>query len=41
MTIEYAKKNFNKKMVEMACLGLDFDIQGRGQFYKEPLPTFL
>ncbi|KAF2687247.1 class I glutamine amidotransferase-like protein [Lentithecium fluviatile CBS 122367] len=39
MVMEYAIGNFNQKMVELACLGLDFDIKGRTQFYKEPLPT--
>ncbi|KAJ4316312.1 hypothetical protein N0V94_005521 [Neodidymelliopsis sp. IMI 364377] len=36
MMIEYTHRNFNKKIVEMGCLGLDFDFEGRSQFYKTP-----
>jgi hypothetical protein len=37
MVIEYAHQNFNEKIVEMACVGLDFEFEGRSQFYKRPL----
>lgn len=36
MVIEYTHQNFNKKVVEMGCVGLDFDFEGRSQFYKTP-----
>lgn len=38
--IEYATKNFNEKMVELACAGLDFEFKERSQSYKEPLKAF-
>ncbi|CAO2647800.1 Nn.00g087220.m01.CDS01 [Neocucurbitaria sp. VM-36] len=38
MFIEYTHQNFDKKIVEMGCMGLDFDFHGRSQFYKAPLP---
>lgn len=37
MVIEYTCQNFNRKVVEMGCVGLDFDFEGRSQFYKTPL----
>lgn len=37
MVIEYAAQNFNTKVVEITCLGLDFNFEGRSQFYKAPL----
>lgn len=39
MTIEYALQNFNDKLVEIACNGLEFETKNRSQFYKEPLPV--
>jgi hypothetical protein len=39
MTIEYALANLNKKLVELSCMGLAFETEGRDQFYKGPLPT--
>ena len=39
MTIEYAAKNFDQRLVELSCRGLDFDFEGRSQLYKEPLHT--
>lgn len=27
----------NKKIVELSCVGLDFDLHGRSEFYKKPL----
>ncbi|RYO02204.1 hypothetical protein AA0120_g611 [Alternaria tenuissima] len=30
--------NFDKKMVEFGCVGLDFDYEGRSEFYKGKLP---
>ena len=41
MTIEYALENFHKKLVGLTCLGLDFDIEGRNQFYKGPVPALV
>ncbi|KAJ4377401.1 hypothetical protein N0V83_000226 [Neocucurbitaria cava] len=39
MFIEYTYQNFNKKIVELGCRGLDLDFEGRTrQFYKTPLP---
>ncbi|KAH7077768.1 class I glutamine amidotransferase-like protein [Paraphoma chrysanthemicola] len=41
MAIEYTDRNFNKKLVQAGCMGLDFDYEGRTkQFYKGPLPSF-
>ncbi|KAJ4382289.1 hypothetical protein N0V86_002623 [Didymella sp. IMI 355093] len=37
MVIEYTIQNFDTKLVEMGCQGLDFDVEGRSQFYKAPL----
>lgn len=37
MVIEYTHQNFNKKVVEMGCVGLDFKFEGRSQFYQAPL----
>ena len=37
MVIEYTYQNFNQKVVEIGCVGLDFDFEGRSQFYKRPL----
>lgn len=37
MVIEYTLQNFNMKFVEMGCQGLDFEVEGRSQFYKAPL----
>lgn len=39
MVIVYTSQNFNKKVVEMGCIGLDFDFEGRSQFYKAPLAS--
>jgi hypothetical protein len=36
MVIEYTLQNFEPKLVEMGCQGLDFDVEGRSQFYKAP-----
>ncbi|RYN36306.1 hypothetical protein AA0117_g1056 [Alternaria alternata] len=38
MFIEYTYQNFDKKMVEFGCVGLDFDYEGRSEFYKGKLP---
>lgn len=38
MFIEYTYQNFDKKMVEFGCVGLDFDFEGRSEFYKGALP---
>jgi hypothetical protein len=38
MFIEYTYQNFNKKLVELGCVGLDFDFEGRTSFYKGVLP---
>ncbi|KAJ8107400.1 hypothetical protein OPT61_g8894 [Boeremia exigua] len=40
MIIEYTHQNFNNQLVEMGCIGLDFDFEGRSQFYKTPLTGF-
>ena len=38
MFIEYTYRNFNPKVVELGCSGLDFDFEGRkNQFYKIPM----
>lgn len=37
MVIEYTSQNFNRQVVEMGCVGLDFEFEGRSQFYKAPL----
>jgi hypothetical protein len=38
MFIEYTYQNFNKKIVEVGCAGLDLDVEGRTrQFYKGEL----
>ncbi|OSS51098.1 hypothetical protein B5807_04529 [Epicoccum nigrum] len=37
MVIEYMLQNFDRKMVELACDGLAFEVEGRSQFYKKPL----
>ena len=34
MMIEFAKQNFDTKIVEVACAGLEFDVEGRGLEYK-------
>ena len=39
MTIEYASKKFDEELVQMACLALDFEFNGRSQSYKGPLPS--
>lgn len=36
MFIEYTHQTFDKKIVEIGCVGLDFDFHGRSQFYKSP-----
>lgn len=36
MMIEYTYENFDKKMVELGCAGLDFELHGRKQFYSSP-----
>ena len=36
MTIEFAKKMFDRRLVISGCGGLDFDINGKGQFYSKP-----
>ncbi|RYN32976.1 hypothetical protein AA0112_g5873 [Alternaria arborescens] len=33
--------NFDKKMVEFGCVGLDFDYEGRSEFYKGKLPDMI
>jgi len=38
MFIEYTYQKFDKKMVEFGCVGLDFDFEGRSEFYKGALP---
>ncbi|KAF2263762.1 class I glutamine amidotransferase-like protein [Lojkania enalia] len=41
MIAEFARKNFDNKLVEVALYGLDFHPEGpHGQFYTGPLPTF-
>jgi hypothetical protein len=38
MFMEYTYQNFDKKMVEFGCAGLDLDFEGRTrQFYKGEL----
>ena len=37
MTIEYALGQFDRKLVELSCSGLDFEFEGRKQEYKGPL----
>lgn len=37
MVIEYSLQVFEKKLVELGCEGLDFEIEGRSQSYKAPL----
>lgn len=37
MVIEYTLNHFDRKLVEMGCEGLDFEVEGRSQFYKTPL----
>ncbi|KAF3034853.1 hypothetical protein E8E11_004379 [Didymella keratinophila] len=37
MVIEYTLQNFDKKLVEMGCEGLDFEVEGRCQVYKAPI----
>ncbi|OAL49438.1 class I glutamine amidotransferase-like protein [Pyrenochaeta sp. DS3sAY3a] len=39
MFIEYTHQTFDKQLVELGCMGLDFDLEGRSQFYKGPLPS--
>lgn len=39
MFIEYTHQNFDKKIVELGCAGLDFALEDRSQFYKAPLPS--
>lgn len=39
MTIEYASKNFSGELLQWACMGLDFELEGRSQFYKKPLES--
>lgn len=36
MMIEYTYQTFDKKMVEIGLAGLDFELNGRKQFYSEP-----
>lgn len=38
MVLEYAYQKFDKSLVEMSALGLDFDLHARYQFYKGPIP---
>jgi hypothetical protein len=40
MFIEYTDRTFDKKLVQLGCIGLDFEYEDRNQFYKRPLPTF-
>lgn len=37
MIIEYTDRTFDSKMVEIGCVGLDFEYENRSQFYKKPL----
>jgi hypothetical protein len=37
MMIEYAARNFNEKLTQLACVGLDFPYENRSQFYDAPL----
>jgi putative intracellular protease/amidase len=37
MIIEYSSLHFNKKLTQLACLGLEFKYENRSQFYDEPL----
>lgn len=39
MFIEYTHQNFDEKLVKLGCEGLDFEFEGRGQFYKKPLSS--
>jgi uncharacterized protein YbcV (DUF1398 family) len=42
MFIDYTYQNFNKKMVEAGCTGLDLDIEGRTRrFYKEEFQSLV
>ncbi|KAG9192293.1 hypothetical protein G6011_11027 [Alternaria panax] len=34
----YTYQNFDKEIVEFGCVGLDFDLEGRTEFYKGGLP---
>lgn len=36
MMIEYTDQNYNKDIVKAGCVGLDFEYEGRSQFYKGP-----
>jgi hypothetical protein len=40
MFIEYTDRTFDKRMVQLGCVGLDFEYENRDQFYKAPLPAF-
>lgn len=37
MIIEYALKRFDDTLVRVCCQGLEWEIEGRSQFYKAPL----
>jgi putative intracellular protease/amidase len=39
MFIEYTDRTFNKQLVKLGCMGLDFNYEGRSQFYKGPIPS--
>jgi hypothetical protein len=39
MVTEFAKQNFDHKILGISLMGLDFDFNGKGQFYKEPPVT--
>lgn len=39
MMLDYTYANFDKTVVEAGATGLDFDLHGRTQFYKGPLPS--
>ncbi|KAH8732322.1 class I glutamine amidotransferase-like protein [Phaeosphaeriaceae sp. PMI808] len=41
MTIEYTDRHFHKDLVRLGCVGLDFQYEGRQQFYKAPLASLM
>ncbi|KAF2016135.1 class I glutamine amidotransferase-like protein [Aaosphaeria arxii CBS 175.79] len=40
MAVEYVKRNFDRKIVEFGCAGLDFSTKDKSQFYDGPAPSF-
>jgi hypothetical protein len=41
MFIEYTDRTFDKRLVQVGCVGLDYEYENRSQFYKAPLGIYI